>query len=315
MRGRPGPAKVRLRRAAGAAWRAAGGHGVTEDREDGGRTDGGRTDGDRADGDRAGEARPAAPDSAPRELDGRVALVTGASSGLGAHFAALLAGRGATVAACARRLGPMRELAERAAGAGDRIVPVELDVGEPASVAACAAAVAERLGGVDVLVNNAGVMATGPALEQGIEDFDAVLDVNLRGAWLVARAVAPLMRERGGGSIVNVASILGLRVAGNVAPYAISKAGLVQMTKALALEWARHGIRVNALAPGYVETDLNRDFFASEAGAKLVARIPQRRLGRMDELDGPLLLLAGDAGSYMTGSVLACDGGHLVSSL
>ena len=252
---------------------------------------------------------------APRALDGRVALVTGASGGLGAHFARTLARHGATVAACARRLAPMRELADRAAAAGDRIEPFALDVTDAASVEACTAEVARRLGPIDVLVNNAGVTATAPALELAEADFDAVLDVNLRGAWRVARAVAPGMRDAGGGSVVNVASILGLRVAGGVAAYAVSKAALVQMTRALALEWARHGIRVNALAPGYVETDLNREFFASEAGRRMIRRIPQRRLGRMDELDGPLLLLAGDAGSYMTGSVLACDGGHLVSSL
>ena len=117
------------------------------------------------------------------------------------------------------------------------------------------------------------------------------------------------------GSIVNIASILGLRVSGGVLPYAISKAGVVQMTKALALEWARHRIRVNALAPGYIETELNDAFFGSDAGKALIRRIPQRRLGEARELDGPLLLLASEAGSYMTGSVVAVDGGHLVSGL
>jgi NAD(P)-dependent dehydrogenase (short-subunit alcohol dehydrogenase family) len=142
------------------------------------------------------------------------------------------------------------------------------------------------------------------------------MDTNLKGAFLVAQAVARDMADNGrGGAIVNIASVLGIRVAGNVSSYAVSKAGLVQLTKALALEWARHGIRVNALCPGYFETDLNRDFFASEAGKSLIQRIPQRRLGKPENLDGPLLLLCSDAGAYMTGTVLAVDGGHLVSSL
>ena len=277
---------------------------------------------DRSPPDAPGVASDATPDVAPdpahdprRSLAGRVALVTGASGGLGAHFARLLAARGATVAACARRMTTLRALADAGEERGDVIVPFALDVTDAASVETCVGAVATRLGGIDVLVNNAGISASAPALDTSVEDFDAVLDTNLRGAWLVARAVAPRMRDAGGGSIVNVASILGLRVAGNVAAYAMSKAALVQMTRALALEWARHGIRVNALAPGYVQTDLNREFFASEAGRRMIGRIPQRRLGRMEELDGPLLLLATDAGSYMTGSVLACDGGHLVGSL
>jgi len=142
-----------------------------------------------------------------------------------------------------------------------------------------------------------------------------VIDTNLKGVWLAAQAAAQRMVRHGsGGSIVNIASILGLRVAGGVVPYAISKAGVVQMTKTLALEWARHNIRVNALAPGYIETELNSDFFASDAGRALVKRIPQRRLGKAGELDGALLL-ASSAGSYTTGCVIAVNGGHLVSSL
>jgi len=167
-----------------------------------------------------------------------------------------------------------------------------------------------------VVVNNSGVTATQTALDLEMQDWDRVFDTNARGAFLVARAAARRMIEaKAGGSIVNVASILGLRVAGRVAPYAASKAALVHLTRALALEWARHGIRVNAIAPGYVETDFNSDFFASEAGMALVNRIPQRRLGRPEELDGPLLLLASDASTYMTGSTLVIDGGHLQSTL
>jgi len=131
----------------------------------------------------------------------------------------------------------------------------------------------------------------------------------------VPRGAGQCRAEGRGGSIINIASILGLRVAGNVAAYATAKAGVVQLTRALAFEWARHRIRVNALCPGYIETDLNRDFFASPAGQALIARIPQRRLGRMSDLDGPLLLLASEAGAFMTGTELVADGGHLVSSL
>ena len=166
-----------------------------------------------------------------------------------------------------------------------------------------------------MVINNAGITSTGPALDMGEADWSHVIDTNLRGSWLVAQHAARGMAAQGGGSIVNIASILGLRVTGGVAPYAVSKAGVVQMTKALALEWARHRIRVNALAPGYIETELNDAFFATDAGKALIRRIPQRRLGELRELDGPLLLLASDAGSFMTGSVVTVDGGHLVSGL
>jgi NAD(P)-dependent dehydrogenase (short-subunit alcohol dehydrogenase family) len=160
------------------------------------------------------------------------------------------------------------------------------------------------------------VTATRPALQQEEADWDKVIDTNLKGVWLVAQATGRRMvAHKMKGSIVNVASILGLRVASSVAPYAVSKAGVIQMTKALALEWARHGIRVNALAPGYFETELNDVFFQEAAGQALIKRIPQRRLGELRELEGPLLLLASEAGSYMTGSVIVADGGHVVSTL
>jgi NAD(P)-dependent dehydrogenase (short-subunit alcohol dehydrogenase family) len=248
-------------------------------------------------------------------LDGRLALVTGASSGLGAHFAQVLAAAGARVVLAARRTDRLQPLRERIVDAGGDARVAELDVTRADSVAACLDAVC-AWGRPDVLVNNAGVTVTRPLLEQSEEDFDQVLDTNLKGCWLVATETARRMvRSGGGGAIVNVASILGERVAGGVAPYAISKAAVVQATKAMALELARHRIRVNALLPGYVITDLNRDFLASEAGEKLRARIPSRRFGELPDLDGPLLLLASDAGGAMSGATLAVDGAHLVSSL
>lgn len=249
------------------------------------------------------------------DLAGRRVLVTGASSGLGEHFACMLAQAGAHVIAAARRVERLHALVERVRAAGGSAEELELDVASGASVARGFAALAER-GGVDVVINNAGVTVAKSALKQSEADWDSVIDTNLKGAWLVATEAARRWVEAGrGGAIVNIASILGERVAGAVAPYAISKAGVLQLTKALALEFARHGIRVNALAPGYVSTDLNREFLASAAGQRLQERIPQGRFSEPDELDGALLLLASDAGRAITGAVLAVDGGHLVSSL
>jgi len=249
-------------------------------------------------------------------LDGRHALVTGASSGLGRHFAALLADAGARVSVAARREAQLAATVEAIAASGAQAHSVRLDVTGADSIAQAFDDAEARFGPVDVLINNAGVTMTRSAIDIAEADWTSVVDTNLKGAWMVAQHAARRMIHHGThGSIVNIASILGLRVAGGVATYAISKAGVVQMTKVLALEWARHGIRVNALAPGYIETELNDAFFSSDAGKALIRRIPQRRLGELRELEGPLLLLASDAGSYMTGSVVAIDGGHLVSGL
>lgn len=239
-------------------------------------------------------------------------MVTGASSGLGEHFARSLAARGQHVILAARSRDRLQRIAAEIAEAGGTAEVVGLDVTDAASVAAAFAAIEGR---IDVLVNNAGIASNEPALTMAPETFDAVVDTNLKGVFLVAQAAAQRMAVAGGGAIVNVASILGLRVAGNVAAYAASKAATVQLTKALALEWARHGIRVNALCPGYIETPLNREFFASDAGQALIRRIPQRRLGQLCDLDAPLELLCSDGAAYITGAVLAVDGGHLVSSL
>lgn len=248
-----------------------------------------------------------------QDLQGKSALVTGASGGLGLYFAELLARNGVSVALAARRREALDEAVARIRAAGGDARALPMDVSDGASVAA---AFAQAPDGFDILINNAGIAGAVPALDLDEAGWDQVLDVNLKGSFLVAQAAARALKQAGrGGAIVNIASVLGQRVAGNVSAYAASKAGIIQLTKALALEWARHGIRVNALCPGYIETEMNTAFFASEAGQGMVRRIPQRRLGKPEELAGALLLLASDAGSYMTGSTIEVDGGHLVSSL
>ncbi|PTM42304.1 SDR family oxidoreductase [Bosea sp. 124] len=250
------------------------------------------------------------------DLKGKRVLVTGASSGLGAHFVRLLAGQGAHVVATARRRERLVALAGACAALPGKVVPVVLDVASIEAIAAGLDEATAALGGLDVLVNNAGVAEPARALDLDEAQWDAHLDVNLKGCFFAAQAAARIMsRQEEGGAIVNIASILGERVAASVAPYAAAKAGLIQLTKALALEWARHKVRVNALAPGYVITDLNRDFFATEAGQALIRRVPMRRAAELSDLDGPFLLLCAEASRFMTGSVVAVDGGHLVSGL
>lgn len=245
-------------------------------------------------------------------LDGKRALVTGASSGFGAHFAQLLAAAGAEVVLAARRTDKLKSLADELIAQGHKASVVAMDVSNAASVRDAFA----QAGACDIVINNAGVTVTRALLDQTEEDWDSVIDTNLKGCWLVATEAARQLRDAGrAGSIINIASILGERVAAGVAPYAISKAGVVQATKAMALELARYQIRVNALLPGYVATELNRDFLESPAGEKLKLRVPSRTFGELRDLDGPLLLLASDAGRGMTGSCVAVDRGHLVSSL
>jgi len=250
------------------------------------------------------------------EVNDHHILVTGGSSGFGRHFARFLASNGAKVTLAARRAEALASAVAEIKAADGKAQSVMLDVTNADSINRALEQAEEKFGPIQAVVNNAGVTATKPALDQDERAWDSVVDTNLKGVWLVAQAAAKRMiANKVKGSIVNIASILGMRVAGAVAPYAISKAGVIQMTKALALEWARYGIRVNALAPGYFATELNDDFFESEHGKALVKRVPQRRLGQLSELDGPLLLLISNAGSFMTGSVVVVDGGHLVSGL
>ncbi len=246
------------------------------------------------------------------DLSGQAALVTGASGGLGRHFAITLARAGAKVALCARRADRIAAVAREIQAFDGRAMPIVMDVTDAASVRDGAAAAETELGALTILVNNSGVADAGAGfLEQDEADWDRVIDTNLKGSWRVAQEVARHMVRLGhGGRIVNVGSILGLRAASLVPAYAASKAGLIQLTRAMAVELARHAIRVNALAPGYIETDLNRAFLESPAGQAIQKRVPQRRFGRMEDLDGPLLLLASEASSYMTGAVIAIDGGQ-----
>ena len=250
-------------------------------------------------------------------LAGRRILITGASSGLGEHFARLAAGCGAEVVIAARRKDKLDALAAElpalgAAGAS----AIELDVGDPASVEAAfdALAAAGRL--PDVLVNNAGYEGHALALKQPIEDYDRVMTTNVRGVWLMCTEAARRWKAAGRGvSIVNIASVMGDRVLAGAAAYSASKAAVIHMTRALALEWARLGIRVNTLAPGYIDAGMAAGLAAMPEGEAFVRRIPLQRMGRPEDLDGTLLLLATPASAWMTGALITVDGGHLAASL
>ena len=249
-------------------------------------------------------------------IAGRVALVTGASSGLGLHFARMLAAAGAKVALVARRADRVASAAEALRAAGHTAAHWRMDVTDGDSVAAALDAVAATFGEIDILVNNAGITVTRRFLDLDFADWQAVIDTNLNGVARVGQAVAKRMAARGqGGAIVNIASILGERPAAQVAPYAAAKAAVISLTGTMAIELARHGIRVNALAPGYVETELNAAFLAGPGGQALVKRVPMRRFCKPEDLDGPLLLLVSDAGRFVTGATLPVDGGHVLSLL
>lgn len=248
----------------------------------------------------------------PVHVNDKRIMVAGASSGLGAFFAKRLAELGAEVIVTARREDRLRIVVDSINDAGGKARAIVMDVRD----AQCVERAFEIAGPLDVLVFNTGVTLAKPVLQQSEADWDLVIDTNLKGAFLVTSAAARHMRaEKRTGSIVNIASILGLRQAGHVAGYATSKAGLIQLTKVMAAELARYGIRVNAIAPGYIDTELNSDFWSTVEGAALLKRIPQRRLGKPEDLIAPLLLLCSDASSYMTGSIIAVDGGHLCSTL
>ena len=249
-------------------------------------------------------------------IAGEVVLVTGASSGIGEHFARVLAAAGAKVALAARRADRLAELAREIESEGGQCLALACDVRKQASIAATITAAEERLGPLSILVNNAGVVVSKPLFEHTEEDWDYVVDTNLKGAWLVAREFAHhLVELQRPGRIINISSVLASRTIGRVPAYCAAKAGLSHLTQVLAMELARYGILVNALAPGYIETDFNRAFFATGPGKALIGRIPLRRIGQAPDLDGALLFLASPASAYVTGAVLAVDGGHAVAAI
>lgn len=250
-------------------------------------------------------------------LAGKRVLVTGASSGLGENFARLAAGYKAKVVIGARRKDRLQSLAAELQTLGaPQVTVLELDVASEASIDAAFAAIDASGDLLDVVVNNAGVSNDGVSLDLPTAKFDELMAINVRGVWLVAvRAARRWKQAARGGSIVNIASIQGERVMSGITPYSSSKAAVVHMTKSLALEWARFGIRVNAIEPGYIGTEMTDAMWATEHGQALIKRIPMRRLGKPDELNGLFLLLATEAGSWMTGACVPVDGGHLCSSL
>jgi NAD(P)-dependent dehydrogenase (short-subunit alcohol dehydrogenase family) len=248
------------------------------------------------------------------DLQGKVALVTGASSGLGVRFARCLAENGAAVALVARRTDRLKALAAKIEGAGGKAVAIEADVRDRASMQKAFDAAEQAFGTVTILVNNAGVAHSGRAVEMSEEEWRRILSTNLDAVFYWAQEAARRMLAAGKtGAIVNIASVLGLGVAKGVVAYATAKAGVIQMTKALALELAFKGVRVNAIAPGWIVTELNREYLSTEAGAALKREIPVGRFGEERDLDGPLLLLVSDAGRFVTGATIVADGGQSVA--
>jgi 3-oxoacyl-[acyl-carrier protein] reductase len=247
-------------------------------------------------------------------LTGRVALVTGASSGLGVQFARALAENGAAVALVARRAERLAALKDEIEGKGGRALALEADVTDRAGMTRAFDAAENAFGTVTILVNNAGIAHGGRAVEMPAEEWRKVLSVNLDAVFYNAQEAARrMLAAKSKGSIVNIASVLGLAVAKGAVAYATAKAGVVQLTKALAVELAFKGVRVNAIAPGWFVTEMNDKYLLSEAGTAIKREIPSGRFGNAGELDGALLLLASEAGSYITGATIVVDGGQVVA--
>ena len=252
------------------------------------------------------------------DLTGKIALVTGASSGLGARFARVLAANGAQVVLASRRVERLKELRAEIESDGGAAHVVAMDVTDLASIRSAVAHAETEAGPIDILVNNSGVSTTQKLVDVGPDDYDHVMDTNTRGAFFVAQAVGKRMIARSlgaapgtfiGGRIVNVASMAGLRVLGQIGVYAMSKAAVVHMTRAMALEWGRYGINVNALCPGYIDTEINHHHWQTDAGKRLVQMLPRKRVGQPQDLDSALMMLCANESRFINGAVISADDG------
>jgi hypothetical protein len=252
------------------------------------------------------------------DLSGRVAFITGASGGLGAQFARTLAAAGAGVVLASRRIEKLKELRAEIEGAGGDAHVIELDVTDNDSIKSAVAHAETEMGSIDILVNNSGVSTTQRIQDVTDDDYDFVFNTNVRGAFFVAQEVGKRMlaRSRGaapgsftGGRIINIASMAGLKVLPQIGVYCMSKAAVVQMTKAMALEWGRFGINVNAICPGYIDTEINHHHWQTEQGQKLIQMLPRKRVGQPQDLDGLVLMLASDQSHFINGAVIAADDG------
>ena len=252
------------------------------------------------------------------DLSGRVALVTGASGGLGAQFARMLAAAGAGVVLASRRVEKLKDLRARIEGDGGDAHVVECDVTDLASIKAAVAHAETEMGSIDILVNNSGVSTTQRIQDVTEQDYDFVFGTNARGAFFMAQEVGKRMlaRARGaapgsftGGRIINIASMAGLRALPQIGVYCMSKAAVIQMTRAMALEWGRHGINVNAICPGYIDTEINHHHWQTEKGRKLIDMLPRKRVGEPADLDAVLMMLASDQSHFVNGAVIAADDG------
>ena len=255
------------------------------------------------------------------DLSGRVAFITGATGGLGAQFARTLSGAGAAVVLASRRMEKLKELRAEIEGAGGSAHVVELDVTDHASIKSAVAHAETEVGSIDILVNNSGVSTTQRLKDVSPRDFDFVFDTNVKGAFFVAQEVGRRMLARAkgaapgsytGGRIVNIASVTGLKAMPQIGVYCMSKAALIHMTRAMAMEWGKFGINVNAICPGYIDTEINHHHWQTEQGQKLVQMLPRKRVGKPADLDALLVMLCSNESHFVNGAVIAADDGFAV---